>query len=198
MTPYQDVLGADDSTALARRIRRGDPRAEASLVQHYCDCVYAMALARTRDCDAACELMDDVLMAVIVALRRGAVRDCSHLGGFVHGTALNTINGYMRRRRLGPKTVALHDDMPLPDSHDDIDALDRRRSALNAMALLDPQDREILRLSLGDGLGPGEIAGRLGLSPVVVRQRKCRALRAIVLYVHGGPATVKARRMLRR
>jgi RNA polymerase sigma factor (sigma-70 family) len=166
-------------------------------VSLYCDCVFAMALSRTRDRETARELMDDVLMAVIVALRQGSLRDSSRLGGFVHGTTVNTINAYLRRRRREPRTLVLDGDPAVRDMRDDYETLDRQRMARDAMALLDERDRKILFLSLAEGLKPGEIAARLGLSPVLVRQRKCRALRAIVLFVGDGPTAVRVRRMLR-
>lgn len=193
-----DILGADDCAELARRIRDGDRAAEARFARLYCDCVFAMALARTRDRRAARELMDDVLMGVILALRRGTVRDRRHLGGFVHGTAINTINAYFRRRSRLPRTIALDPTLAAGDATDECEAHDRRRTVRAAMALLDARDRRILQLSLAEGLKPGEIAARLGLSSVVVRQRKCRALRAIVLSVGDGGASLKARGMLRR
>jgi len=193
-----DILGAEDSAELARRIHEGDRAAEARFARLYCDCVFAMALARTRERRAARELMDDVLMAVILALRQGAVRDRRHLGGFVHGTAVNTINAYFRRRSRLPGTIALDPTLTTGDATDECDTHGRRRAVQAAMALLDARDRQILQLSLADGLKPCEIAARLGLSSVVVRQRKCRALRAIVLSVGDGGASVKARGMLRR
>jgi RNA polymerase sigma factor (sigma-70 family) len=193
-----DILGADDCAELARRIHDGDRAAEARFARLYCDCVFAMALARTRDRRAARELMDDVLMAVILALRHGAVRDQRRLGGFVHGTAVNTINAYFRQRSRQPRTIALDRTLPSGDALDEREEDDRQRTVRAAMALLDARDRQILQLSLADGLKPGEIATRLGLSSVAVRQRKCRALRAIVVSIDGGVANVKARGMLRR
>jgi len=167
-----DILGADDCAELARRIRDGDRAAEARFARLYCDCVFAMALARTRD-------------------RR-------HLGGFVHGTAINTINAYFRRRSRLPRTIALDPTLAAGDATDECEAHDRRRTVRAAMAPLDARDRRILQLSLAEGLKPGEIAARLSLSSVVVRQRKCRALRAIVLSDGDGGASLKARGMLRR
>lgn len=198
VAPYLDIVGADESAELARRIHDGDRNAESRFARLYCDCVFAMALSRTRDRAAARELMDDVLMAVILALRDGHVRDQRHLGGFVHGTAVNTINAYFRRRRRLPRTTALHDTLATADLRDEHDAGDRRNTVRAAMALLDPRDREILLLSLDEGLKPGEIAARLGLSAVVVRQRKCRALRALVASVDDGAALARTRSMLRR
>ena len=193
-----DILGAEDSAELARRIHDGDRAAEARFARLYCDCVFAMALARTREHRAARELMDDVLMAVILALRQGAVRDQRRLGGFVYGTAVNTINAHFRRRSRQPGTIALDPALPSDDVLEEREQDDRRRIVRAAMSLLDPQDRQILQLYLAEGLKPGEIAGRLGLSSVAVRQRKCRALRALVASVGGGTVSVKARGMLRR
>ena len=198
MTPDMDILGAEDSAELARRIHGGDRAAEARFAHLYCDCVFALALARTHDRAAARELMDDVLMAVVLALRHGAVRQEQRLGGFVHGTAVNTINGYFRRRRRQLRTVTLDTAMAVTSSAEDLEEDDRHRAVRSALALLQERDRQILRLSLEEGLRPGEIAARLGLSAVVVRQRKCRALRTLVASVGSGAAKVGLRGMLRR
>lgn len=199
MTPYLDVLGVDDNEQLALRIQQGDRAAETRFVHLYCDCVFAMALGRTRDRDAARELVDDVLMAVILALRSGAVRDRGHLGGFVHGTALNKIHGYFRKQRQWRRALRLQPASLATEPLDDAETQDRWRMAREAMAFLHDSDREILRLNLVEGLKPGEIAARLKLSPALVRQRKCRALRAIVAYAGDRSAnSYQARGMLRR
>jgi hypothetical protein len=44
----------------------------------------------------------------------------------------------------------------------------------------------------------GEIATKPTMSPALVWQRKCRALRAITVLVSDGSTGCKARRMLRR
>ena len=46
-----------------------------------------------------------------------------------------------------------------------------------ALAVLDSTDRKILLLTLIEGLKPGEIGARLGLTSEVVRTRKSRALK---------------------
>ena len=100
MTPYVDILGVGECEALAQRITQGDRAAEAELVRSYCDCVFAMALTRTHDREAARELMDDVLMAVI---GRGAVdliddaaeeaKDQGHEHGQVEGLLFHKTSG---------------------------------------------------------------------------------------------------------
>jgi RNA polymerase sigma factor (sigma-70 family) len=156
-----------------------------------------MAMSRTRNRDAARELMDDVLMAVITALRHGSVRNTAQLGGFVRGTAANIINGYIRAARRAPRTVSLNPDAAGSDPTDEYERQDRRDLAFDALALLNARDRQILQLSLVEGLKPAEIASRLGTSSVLVRQRKCRALRAIVVYLDDDSRSYVARRMLR-
>jgi RNA polymerase sigma factor (sigma-70 family) len=197
VAPQNNVEGVDDNEALAQRIMKGDRAAEAELVGLYCDCVFAMALSRTRNRDAARELMDDVLMAVITALRHGSVRNTAQLGGFVRGTAANIINGYIRAARRAPRTVSLGPDAAGNDPTDEYERQDRRDLAFEALALLNARDRQILQLSLLEGLKPAEIAARLGTSSVLVRQRKCRALRAIVVYLDDDARGYVARRMLR-
>jgi DNA-directed RNA polymerase specialized sigma24 family protein len=54
-----------------------------------------------------------------------------------------------------------------------------------ALSALGPADREVLLLTLVEGLKPGEIAVKTGLSPDVVRTRKSRALRRILELIEG-------------
>jgi RNA polymerase sigma factor (sigma-70 family) len=197
VTPHQYVGGVDNSEALVRRIGEGERAAEAELVAHYCDCVFALALARTRDIQAARELVDDVLMAVILTLRRRGVREPARLSGFVRGTAVNMINGYVRAARRQLRTVPLDGEFDSQDPADAYERLDWDDLADRAIGLLNGRDRQILQLSLVDGLKPAEIAARIGLSAIVVRQRKCRALRAIFMLLHDDRRAFAVRRMLR-
>ena len=66
---------------------------------------------------------------------------------------------------------------------------DEQRRALVTQALdaMAPADREVLQLTLVDGLHPREIAQRLSLPPETVRQRKTRALKRLVAVVVDGP-----------
>ena len=49
-----------------------------------------------------------------------------------------------------------------------------------ALGILDPTDRRILLMTLVEGLKPGEIGVRLGLTSEVVRARKSRALKKTI------------------
>lgn len=176
MTPDVEPGVVTEDTSLARRIREGDRGAENAFVQLYSGRVLAMATARTRDREAARELVDDIMMAALVALRSGSVLNTSRLGAFIHGTAVNVINNHLRSRNRRPLTVALDEERFEPGDADcdghEIDVLMVRR----CLAQLSAGDRGVLMLSLVEGLKPGDIAQRTGQSAEVVRQKKSRAL----------------------
>jgi RNA polymerase sigma-70 factor (ECF subfamily) len=49
-----------------------------------------------------------------------------------------------------------------------------------ALATLSPADRQVLLLTLVEGLKPGQIASKIGVSADVARTRKSRAIRRIL------------------
>jgi RNA polymerase sigma factor (sigma-70 family) len=173
--PEMDADTEDKS--LSERIRGGDPGAENALIRRYSGRVFAMVLARLRDREAARELVDDVLMVTVLALREGGVRDTSHLAAFVHGTTVNLVNNHLRARGRRPHMEALDGAEDGPDFDMSDDREDELEIIERAVTRLPPADREVLNLSLLECLKPGEIAARLGLTPDVVRQRKRRAVR---------------------
>lgn len=174
--PLTETRTDSQDRLLAERIRQGDRRSEDEFVVRYTGRVLAMSIARTQDREASREIADDVMMAAVTALRRGAVRDTARLGAFVHGTALNVINNHLRRVGRGPRMVALDETWPGPEDEDhgghDVDVAHVRR----CIERLSATDRDVLTLSLVEGLKPGEIAARCGRSPEVTRQQKSRAL----------------------
>lgn len=171
-----------DLDVLLRRAATGDPHAERLLIEHFAPRVRAMALARTRDHDLARDLTQEALVALVQAFRKGQVRDHEKVAGFVAGVARNVINNYRRRRLRHPESqLDEHTpEVPAPPSIDDADAAERRRLMAEALAELGPGDREVLLLTLVEGLKPGQIARRIGVSPDVARTRKSRALKRIV------------------
>jgi RNA polymerase sigma-70 factor, ECF subfamily len=173
------LAAAQQQNTLAERVRNGEPSAEEELVRLFRDRIAFLARMRTHDASSAQDLTQDVLLAVVVALRDGHLREPDRLAAFVYGTARNVINNHFRARSRLPKEDPLDDrDHPtcVPDPLEDEDrnALIRR-----ALTSLDTTDRQILLLTLVDGLKPGDIAGRLGLTPEVVRAHKSRALKKI-------------------
>ena len=97
---------------LVERIRFGETTAENEFVRRYSNPLRAMMFARTRNHDDAEDLVQDTLLAVLQALRRGALVSSERLDAFVHGTARNVANNYLRALQRHPPEVPLSEDVP--------------------------------------------------------------------------------------
>lgn len=173
-----------DLPGLVTRIASGDSAAEKALLEHFAPRVRAMVLTRTRDADLARDLTQESLIAVLVAARKGQIRDLERVAAFVCGVARNIINNH-RRRVVRLQESPLDDELQqsgLPGLMTNVDdeEADRMRQMTRALSALGASDREVLLLTLVDGLKPGEIAARTGLSPDVVRTRKSRAVKRVL------------------
>jgi RNA polymerase sigma factor (sigma-70 family) len=142
-----------------------------------------MSFVRTRDREVARELVQDILMAVIGALRNGQVLDPDKLPAFVHGTARNLVNNRLRSERRQPQLEALSDDLPEASTIETIEDTERLQFVHQALESLPDVDRRILRMTLVEGYKPAEIADLLGLTSEVVRTRKLRATRKVTEFV---------------
>lgn len=170
-----------DLSHVAERIRDGDPAAEDELVRQFSDRVRVFVAMRTRDREVARDLGQEVMMTVLTALRRGQLREADRLGAFVYGTARNVVNNFLRTdRRNRPEPLDPRLAATTADPADEFEAGQRQNLVRRALARLHRADRRILLMTLVDGLKPGEIASRLGLTAEVVRARKSRAVRKIV------------------
>lgn len=161
------------------KIERGDRSAEEAFARYFSRRVYALAWARLRNEELARELTQDILIAVIVALRAGRLREAGKLTGFVLATARNQIANHFREESRKPVMEEATEALPAPKVEDRMEAAQRRLQLHKALERLDPQDREILRLNLVEQIRPEEIGSRTGLSAESVRQRKSRALRKL-------------------
>jgi RNA polymerase sigma-70 factor (ECF subfamily) len=173
-----------DLPGLVRRVASGDSSAEHALVEHFAPRVRAMTLARTRDADLARDLTQESLIAILIAARKGQIRDLDRVAAFACGVARNIINNH-HRRTVKLQEAPLEDELAhagLPGlvSHTDDEEIDRQRVMARALSTLGAADREVLLLTLVDGLKPGEIAAKTGLAPDVVRTRKSRALKRVL------------------
>jgi len=179
MSSKPETVSENETQELAERVAQGDRAAENQIVQQYAGRVMAMAVVRTRDREVASELVNDVLMATIEALRRGTIRDTARLGAFIHGIAANLINNFLRSGKRRPRPDPLSEDVPAPDAADTVERDCELALLQRKIARLDERDREVLTLTLAEGLEPEDIARRTGLSQEAVRQRKSRALKRL-------------------
>jgi RNA polymerase sigma-70 factor (ECF subfamily) len=178
---HRERLTPQQQSTLVERIRRREAPAEEELVHLFSDRVAFLVRTRTRDPEAARDLTQEVLLAVVLALRSGHLREAERLTAFVYGTARNVINNYLRTRSRLPREDPIDDDLhPANSSQDPFEDTERAAFVRNALGVLDSIDRRILLLTLVEGLKPGEIAAHLGLTSEVVRTRKSRALKKAI------------------
>jgi RNA polymerase sigma factor (sigma-70 family) len=168
-------------STLAEGARGCDSSAEEELICHFSERVRFLVLSRTRDPEAARDLTQDVLLAVVQALRNGHLREAERLPAFVYGTARNLINNYLRTRsRRLPRECPISDELCPASAPDPIESTERVVLVQQVLKDLDEIDRQVLLMTLIEGLKPGEIAIRHGLTSEVVRTRKSRALRKVI------------------
>ncbi|MBI3210620.1 MAG: sigma-70 family RNA polymerase sigma factor [Candidatus Solibacter usitatus] len=161
---------------MAGRILSGDAEAEEELALWFLPRLEAFASSRGCDFEDARDIAQETLIAAIRALRDGKVRAPDALAGFLYGTARNLVAGGIRgkaRRR----TVSMPEGFDPAAIPQDADREERYRVASQAIDALEAGDRAILTMVMVEGMKPGAIAERLGLTSEVVRQRKSRALK---------------------
>ena len=164
---------------LPDRILEGNIAAESELFLFFQPRVYEFVMIRTGgDKDLAQELGQEVLMAVIRALRQGKLRQQESLKGYVYGVARNLLHDQLRTRAR-QKVDQLPPDFDIPQPGPHYENLERERLTRKAIGELESTDRRILLMILVDGLKAREIASRIGLSADGVRQRKSRALKKL-------------------
>ena len=135
--PYEgQFLSSAASTGqrrdLAERIRQGDASAETELVHEFTRRIFVMGIVRTHDREAARDLVQDVLIAVIGSLRKGQLLDPDKLAAFVHGTARNLINNRLRTERQQPQLESLSEDLAQAYLSEQLEDAERTRLVLQA------------------------------------------------------------------
>jgi len=149
--------------------------AESEFVRRHGNGLRAMMCARTRTHEDAEDLVQETFLAVLLALRRGALASPDRLGAFVRGTARNVANSHLRARERRPPEVPLSENLPAAPEVSQLEVEERLALALGLLARQSGLDGQILRMSLVDGLTPLEIGRALHMRPEVVRSHKSRA-----------------------
>jgi RNA polymerase sigma factor (sigma-70 family) len=166
--------------ALAVRIGEGDAAAETELVCLFTPRIIMMGMIRIGDREAVRDVAQEVLMAVISALRKQQLHDPEKLAAFVAGTARNLINSYLRKKALRPPEVALPLDLRQAVVDSEAREAEQERILKLALSALYDDDRQLITMILTEGLKPRQIAVRLGVTAEVVRTRKKRAIHRLV------------------
>jgi RNA polymerase sigma factor (sigma-70 family) len=167
---------ASKAAALAALVTEGQRAAENTLASLFYDSVRSFLSSRTRDQHAAAELADDVLMAALLALRKGVVRDPAKIGAFIHGIAVHVANSHLRRQHRQLPVRSLSGDIPDAIAADQVAHADQLDAVHRVLEALEETDRRILGMLLDEGLSECEVAERMSLKVATVRQRKRRMI----------------------
>jgi len=164
---------------LAGRVAQGDATAETELVHVFTPRISMMGMVRIGDREAVRDLVQEVLIAVISALRRNQLLEPEKLAAFVAGTARNLINNYIRKKARRPPEETLSWDLERAVVDSELRDAEQQRVLELAMSALDEDDRQLVTMILAHDMKPRQIAARLGVSAEVVRTRKLRAVRRL-------------------
>lgn len=174
-----EVVVQAPGSSLADRIFSGDRAAEEVLVNTYRRGILVIATARVRDRDAALDLTQEILIAVLRALREGSLRQSEKLPAFIQGTARNIINNFLRNRARRAECELDEAGLPSEDPVERLESAERQRLVRRELESYSSTDQQILLWSLVDGHSLAEVAKRLNMSHEAVRARKSRLVRRI-------------------
>jgi RNA polymerase sigma-70 factor, ECF subfamily len=180
-----DLEAADLSDAdLARLIRvpgSTAQRAEAQLYRRFAPRIELYGLRHLGSRRAAKDLVQEVLLRVIEALRVGRVDDPAKLGAFVLGTCRNVTwderRADRRQQRIASERAALEPEVAAPL------ALDEREVVrlFGCMGSLPEREASVVRMTFWEERPAEDIGARLGVSTGNVRVLRHRALAKLVV-----------------
>jgi len=160
---------------LAQRIASGDREAEAELCGRMAARIRLYGLRHLRSAAAADDLVQQVLLKTIEALRAGRLREPDKLIPFVLGTCRVTVIDLRRSvRRQGRLleafgAILVPDQPPMPSL--DVDRLAR------CVQALEERERSVVVMTFYDEHTAAEVAGFLRVSEVNVRVIRHRAIK---------------------
>jgi RNA polymerase sigma-70 factor, ECF subfamily len=152
----------------------GDAAAFEPLYRRHKDALYRYLLRGTSSPDSAAELFQDVWKNLIQSRQR--YRPDAPFGAFLFKLAHNRLMDHFRMQR---PTIEVPEDLPAPASERPDETVARRAQAarlLQALALLPPEQREIIVLREEEDLTLEQIAQIQGVGRETVKSRLRYAL----------------------
>jgi RNA polymerase sigma-70 factor (ECF subfamily) len=169
-------LTIDGSDAhLAVRIADGDSEAEAEVCRRMAPRMRLYGLRHLRSASAADDLVQQVLLKMLEALRAGRLLEPEKLAQFALGTCRMTVVDLRRTARRQERLLAEFgsDLIPDPPPMPQVDGAQLAR----CVRMLKERERTVVVLTFYDDQTAGEAAGLLGITETNVRVIRHRALR---------------------
>lgn len=165
------------SNLVVEGIRSGSADSEHEFAERFLPRLRSFFRARTGSADWVEELTQEAVLAALIALRAGRLRDAAALEGFVLGIARRQL-AEAYRREAKDSASALGDEIESVPAGPQL-APEWTLAVRGELAGLDAVNRRILWMILIEGLRPREVADLVGMTEVAVRQRKSRLLRTM-------------------
>jgi RNA polymerase sigma-70 factor (ECF subfamily) len=170
------IIEATDGE-LCQRIASGDGDAENEVCRRMAPRIRLYGLRHLRSAAAADDLVQQVLLKMLEAVRAGRLRDPEKLGPFVLGTCRMTVLDLRRstRRQEQLLTEFGHALVPEPQSESRFDS----ERLVRCVQALKERERSVVVMTFYDERTAGETGGFLGLSEANVRVIRHRAIRQL-------------------
>jgi RNA polymerase sigma-70 factor (ECF subfamily) len=176
-----------DDAELVTSIGAGDRESERMLCQRYARRIRLYGLRHLRDEDAAADLVQQVLLVVLEAIRAGKVDEPSRLASFVLGTCRFVVwdlrRGERRRQEVAEQASAGELLARDPDWH----RVDLPR-LYGCLGRLPTRELTVIRLTFHEDRSAEEVGAVLSLQPGHVRVIRHRALQHLTDCVEGRAA----------
>jgi RNA polymerase sigma-70 factor, ECF subfamily len=169
-------VGPSDAD-LAPRIARGDRDAEAELCRRMAPRIRLYGLRHLRSPSAADDLVQQVLLKVLEALRSVRLREPDRLARFVLGTCRMTVLDLRRSSNRQKELLAIFGGDLVPDPPP-MPMLDDRK-LVSCVQALKERERSVVVMTFYDEQTAAETARFLGTSAANVRVIRHRALQQL-------------------
>ena len=158
---------------------------ERSICQRYSNRIRSYGLCHLRDGAAAEDLVQQVLLVVLQALRAGRVKEVDNLDTYVFGTCRNMVmdmrRGSARQRRIADAVATA-----LPDGYEPPWALADRSRLDGCLEKLEARARNVVLATFVDERDADDVGRSMGLSAGNVRVIRHRALAHLHDCMEGG------------
>lgn len=165
---------------LLRQVAAGDEKAFRAIYDQYRKKIASFAFLLTQSED----ITDEIVQQVFVKLwtNRGKLKEVAQFNAWLHTITRNLVVDGIRKAAREAEVRAAWVGNALADANfadHIIFSREHEKLLQEAVGRLTPQQREIYRLSREQGLKHDEIAARLGISALTVKNHLVHAMRSI-------------------
>lgn len=184
---YNAVMLLELSDAdVARRVATGDTEAEAEMCRRMAPRLRLYGLRHLRSGAAADDLVQQVLLTTLEALRAGKLRERDKLPQFVLGMARMTVLELRRGTKRRDVLLQVYGSVLVPPAPE-APPIDREQLSRCVQALKE-RDRSVVMLTFYDERAGRDVAEFLGVSEANVRVIRHRALQQLRSCMEGQAA----------